>query len=1517
MWKRTLVTFCLGLLALCPVNGQSTTPTTTTSASVVPTVEEKGLIVTTYDDYGWSSNPAQVRHFLNYPGIDSDTGVDSKRLSFTNSDIHLLSIDNDFRKKLVYMYDFHFSIIVIGSNYSASMNTTDMNFKVMHHVMSRGTVQIAYDWLSNTLYWCDSAVNKIFAASGDWDKVDDDHYKIIASGLDAPDGITIDPIEGYLFWSENGAVPKLERARPDGSDATTFTNVSLKSPMSLEADPKTKRLYWIDTWYESVESCTYDGNSLGYHPRLTHSFLFDLGIFKDTLYVTDISEEMMYVLDKNTLRKKADSVHLIDQFETIYGISVYNEEAQPLKTTDYCGNKNCEHMCVSMKYGAKCLCGEGYKLNDDERSCTEDTGAFDKAFVYANASHICFNDIRSIVSTGYFDVKCVFTMIKKPNRTTPVPVNPTRTNPPTNAPTTARRPTTQSTPAQDVNTTTNNPRTTVTKPSTRAPTTTLPPPTVAPDDAIRMIELDMKDRIVFFVTKNDRLFKRSLRENIDSDVKTELAQGSAITGLAFDPEDRNLYWCQSAGDIYVVDVDNNDVSPITENGNKPSEPSDLIVLIDQRKLAFISDGNTIMTRDLNTGATKTIAKGIENMSSLIFNRDKRLFYFLALGKGRIYSVPLDGEEEPVIVTSLPDVQTYLLLEYHEVYIWVYAADTYPNIVMTADKERPYVSTGHNKFDNVSTIVDMKILDLERQVAGPGFCSFDNGGCAHMCLTVNDAGRPSKVCKCKKGYTLGADGKNCTSIPFKDHFVLVLDWTNDEIVQLKLDTFELRAIPARETYFYSAIYIDPDTARIYWSALYDSYIYSSELDGTDTKIESDLGYSYPHKYVKDTSTGNLYYISYYDQYVGLITPNGENVVLIKDFFFEDLTAIEVHPGTGYVYYAVIDYGEAYIARAHMDGTNVTKLIEGAHVKEPEGLAIDYINSKLYYSDMSEDTIIQCNLDGKECLTIVNTTETQITEIVTDGTHIYYAAYRRDYIVRVDLTPPYNAKILGQNSGFGKVNSIAYYSTENRNKQPVNNKCQPNGGLADCSTICIPTPKGRTCACEQGVNLHSDGRTCTNVHLCSDIITQRNPLTNELIEITFPSTCLRRLDSNCQYRCPPNYRPIDNRKNLTCLVDGWDRETHQLCEEVRCPASIPNGDVKPDCSRNIGSACGYTCKKGYKESQSEILCRDTGKWHGKDSEYCKTFMCNGTIPNGRIDPACSLVIGTKCSFTCEKFYDISTQTKLNQITCGYDGWNVDVSKICTEAQCKSLQNGKVNAGCINGVGRSCSYSCNQGFANSTEEVVCKFDHSWHPNVACKSVQCPMNIDKGMVVSECTRQIDSVCSYNCDDPYSPFNHHGKVRCLTTGKWNQTKDLCIEPMKITPEAQTQKTSPGVIVGMVVLAVIIVILIVLAVFLFRRKQTQSTYATASYKNGSNIAIENPGYHETNMTNIEVKDDHPYSSVDPNQMQPAHFVEDRGDGQVNPMYGVEPLPEVAHVDVNQDKTVLTYDSWLKEQKQKH
>ncbi|KAL4234294.1 hypothetical protein ACF0H5_005945 [Mactra antiquata] len=1454
---------------------------------------DAGIIAGTYDDWGWGDDPSQIRYFHEYPGID-DNLTDPSGHVFSQEDVQVISIDNDYRKKLMYMYDKTASQIWIAKNFSTSLNEEYMDYKIMHHVMSPGTPQLAYDWLSGTLYWCDPQVRTIFAAPGDWDKVDKDYYRIISHAhFDSPEGIGIDPLEGYLFILDGGRSPKLTRMNTDGTKGKTIYSNDMIRPSTLEVDIVDQTVYWLDTWTDSIMYMNYHGGPTINSTKFKTAILYDMAVFKDMLYITETFDEKLLTYNKHTFKKAAEDISLSDIDETIYSVSIYDEEAQPLLDQDYCGVLNCEHMCLSQLNGAVCACAEGYQLNGDGRTCQEKYGSLNKAFVYANESHVCLVDIRSVKNFGKFNPKCVFTMIKKVQTTTA---------PPTITQTTTT-PTTTATVSNDTDIESNDTTTTVLTVSTIPPTTTVkPPPTVAPMDAIKMFELDMRDRYIFVVTQDNRIIKRSLQLDIDSDTALQVSQQSAdITGISFDPMDRNLYWSLSNGQIFEYNIDEDGIKEITI-AERPESPKDLHVLIDQRKLSFISGDYDIKTIEFDGTGIQNIATHSDVIYNLVLDREKRLFYFLS--DGQIFTVPLSGEEEPVAAHYFIDDDTTLLRLYHNYAIWLYKSNDKPNILESALLTNLYSDMSIGSFDTVSTIVDLKILDYQLQETKPGLCTVDNGGCSHFCISKLVNGDLKKVCECMKGFV--ADGNNCTTTPPVDNFLIFLDWSTDEILYFDLNDFSLHAMPVRESYLYMGIFLDQEAKRLIWSVYYESEVLSSRLDGNDTKLVADIGPSYPHKFAKDYSTGNLYYFSYFNQHLGMITPEGHNIWFDDDFYWDTIGCIDVHPGLGKIYYGISGFGGGYIGRADLDGTNHEVLIEDdERIVDPRGMAIDYTNNHLYIGDFEMDTVLQCDLEGENCITIVNTTDSQIMELETDGEYLYYSATLKDYIVRVDLTPPYETIIIGKNNGLGRLNTFSVYRSSSPNKQPVQNACSPNGGLGDCSTICVPKPDGKVCMCQDTVNLQPDGKTCSDVHQCDEIFDSLSNGTNTKIEIVMEHSCLRRAGHVCEFKCPINYVKLNSSvTSLTCIDnEGWDLQNETLCVELKCPTTFSGGYVGDDCSRLPGRACDFTCDFGSVRKQKQIICQYDGTWHGLDDGVCETYRCSADIKNGIIDPNCTRTLGETCNYTCDTFYEYAPTVR-QTLTCGNAGWDMDTQALCIVSSCDSstLQNGVVETGCKKTIGHPCKYSCNRAFMNTSAGIFCNLEKQWHPANACEHMYCPKLIDNGMVAKNCSRRVDSVCQYNCNKLYMKSNT-GSVQCLANGQWNQTKDLCLEP-EPKKEALTEGQKNGLIAGVIILAIIVLILAIAAFSLFKsRKSSSSKYTTASYKHGSQFAVENPGY--VNTTNLEVKDEHTYDGVDTSQMDPAKLSGQSASGN-------EPLSEVPHVDMINDHTTLTYGSWLKE-----
>lgn len=108
--------------------------------------------------------------------------------------------------------------------------------------------------------------------------------------MDKPMSIVVDPVAGYLFWTDRGRTPKIERARLDGTDRRVLVNESIFFMTGLTLDLDKGHVYWCDSRLDTLERIDYDGTN-----RVT---LLDkahlenpqgLSLFGDRLYWIDAS----------------------------------------------------------------------------------------------------------------------------------------------------------------------------------------------------------------------------------------------------------------------------------------------------------------------------------------------------------------------------------------------------------------------------------------------------------------------------------------------------------------------------------------------------------------------------------------------------------------------------------------------------------------------------------------------------------------------------------------------------------------------------------------------------------------------------------------------------------------------------------------------------------------------------------------------------------------------------------------------------------------------------------------------------------------------------------------------------------------------------------------------------------------------------------------------------------------------------------------------------------------------------
>lgn len=60
-------------------------------------------------------------------------------------------------------------------------------------------------------------------------------------------------VNRLLFWSDIGAVCKIEYSRLDGTQRANFLDVGLAKPLGMTIDYANDRLYWVDDFLGTIE----------------------------------------------------------------------------------------------------------------------------------------------------------------------------------------------------------------------------------------------------------------------------------------------------------------------------------------------------------------------------------------------------------------------------------------------------------------------------------------------------------------------------------------------------------------------------------------------------------------------------------------------------------------------------------------------------------------------------------------------------------------------------------------------------------------------------------------------------------------------------------------------------------------------------------------------------------------------------------------------------------------------------------------------------------------------------------------------------------------------------------------------------------------------------------------------------------------------------------------------------------------------------------------------------------------
>uniref|UniRef100_A0A2K5RWI9 LDL receptor related protein 2 n=1 Tax=Cebus imitator TaxID=2715852 RepID=A0A2K5RWI9_CEBIM len=316
------------------------------------------------------------------------------------------------------------------------------------------------------------------------------------------------------------------------------------------------------------------------------------------------------------------------------------------------------------------------------------------------------------------------------------------------------------------------------------------------------------------------------------------------------------------------------------------------------------------------------------------------------------------------------------------------------------------------------------------------------------------------------------------------------------------------------------------------------------------------------------------------------------------------SVVIHPLAGYLFFTDW-FRPAKIMRAWSDGSHLLPIVNTT-LGWPNGLAIDWAASRLYWVDAYFDKIEHSTFDGLDRRRLGHIEQmSHPFGLTMFGEHLFFTDWRLGAIIRVRKADGGGMTVI--RSGISYILHLKSYDI---NIQTGSNACsQPTHPNGDCSHFCFPVPNfQRVCGCPYGMRLASNHLTCEGDP-------SNEPPTEQCGLFSFP----------CQNgRCVPQYYRCDGVDDChdnsdeqlcgtlnntcspsaftcghgECIPERWHCDKHNDCvdgsDEQNCPTQAPVSCLDTQ----------YTCDNHQCISKNWVCDTDNDCGDGSDEKNCNS-------------------------------------------------------------------------------------------------------------------------------------------------------------------------------------------------------------------------------------------------------------------------------------------------------------------------
>uniref|UniRef100_A0A8C6S670 Low density lipoprotein receptor-related protein 5 n=1 Tax=Neogobius melanostomus TaxID=47308 RepID=A0A8C6S670_9GOBI len=554
------------------------------------------------------------------------------------------------------------------------------------------------------------------------------------------------------------------------------------------------------------------------------------------------------------------------------------------------------------------------------------------------------------------------------------------------------------------------------------------------------IDYDPVEGYVYWTDDEVRAIRRSHIDgsNAMTLVTTEIKHPD---GIAVDWVARNLYWTDTGTDRIEVTRLNGTSRKIVISDNL-FEPR-AIVLDPINGLMFWTDWGEnpkIERADLDGSERLLLVNtslGWPNGLALDYATAK--LYWGDAKTDKIEVINVDGSNRQVLLEDkLPHIFGFTLLG-----DYIYWTDWQRRSI-----ERVHKTTAVREIiiDQLPDLMGLKATKVT-ETFGTNGCAENNGGCSHLCFWR----RQAISCACPMGMELLSDMQTCV-VP--EAFLLFTNRDNIRSISLGTNSNDV-AIPLTGVKEVSALDFDVTERRIYWTtyrprsqSLHEWQGHGCGLDGRNI-------------YWADTGTNRIE--------VARLDGLYRQVLICKDIdtprYLDNPRSLAL---THFMYWTEWG-GRPRIAKAYMDGSTIVTLVD--KVGRANGLTIDYVEHRLYWTDLDTCMIESTNMQGLQREIIIDDLPhpfglTQYRDF------IYWTDFNLRSIERADKRSGQNRTVVLQGQLELMLDILVFHSS----RQDGTNECSHNNG--NCAHLCLATPAGAQCRCASHYTLNPDGRNCSS-------------------------------------------------------------------------------------------------------------------------------------------------------------------------------------------------------------------------------------------------------------------------------------------------------------------------------------------------------------------------------------------------------------------------------------------------------